>query len=40
MHDELTDLGWSAIKSFLPNDLAFIQLASIEAWLRVNESAP
>jgi transposase len=46
MRYELTDYEWAAIKPMLPNDklaanyLAFIQLASIRLWPRVNESAP
>ena len=50
MRYELTDHEWTAIKPMPPNKsgydrlaanyLAFIQLASIGLWLRVNESTP
>ena len=50
MRYELTDREWSAIKQcrrvatrydkLAANDLAFVQLASIRLWLRVNESTP
>jgi hypothetical protein len=44
MRYELTDHEWTAIRPMLPNKLAanylaFVQLASIRLWLRVNESA-
>ena len=41
MRYEITDYEWTAIKPMLPNKPrgAFVQLASIRLWLRVNESA-
>ena len=46
MRYKLADHEWTAVKRMLPNNklaanyIAFLQLASIRLWLRVNSAAP